>query len=61
MFFILLIQMPNFVPIRCYYYMFNKLIFLCIILDYKNLQFKKLIFDKEIDFDHLEILKARRI
>ena len=41
--------------------MFNKLIFLCIILDYKNLQFKKLIFDKEIDFDHLEILKARRI
>ena len=43
--FTLLTHMSNFVPIRCYLKYDLKTYFLCIILDYNNLQFKQLIDD----------------
>ena len=41
--------MPNFMSIGYYYYSIYKLIFLCKILNYKNLKFKYLIDDIVID------------
>ena len=41
--------MPNFMSIGYYYYSIHKLIFLCKILNYKNLKFKYLIDDIVID------------
>ena len=43
--FTLLTHMSNFVPIGCYLQYDLKPYFLCIILDYNNLQFKQLIDD----------------
>ena len=45
----LLTHMSNFVSIRCYLIYDSKTYFLCIILDYKNLQFKQLTDEKAID------------
>jgi len=49
MFFVFLTLMPNFMSIGCYYYSIHKLIFLCKILNYKNLKFKHFIDDIVID------------
>ena len=50
MFFTLLMHMPNFVSIG-YYLLYNLWAYiLCIILNYKILQFKQLIDDMIIDF-----------
>ena len=49
MFFMFLTHMSNFISIGCYYLIY-KLIFLYIILDYKNFKFKHLINDITINF-----------
>ena len=49
MFFMLLIQISNFVSIEYYLLYDLSAYILFIILDYKNLQFKKFIADKAID------------
>ena len=49
MFFILLIHMSNFVSIGYYLLYYLKTYILCIILNYKNLQFKQFIDDIVID------------
>ena len=49
MFFTLLIDMSNFVPIGYYLRHNPKAYILCIILNYKNLQFKQFIGDIAID------------
>ena len=50
MFYMILLHMPNFVSIG-YYLLYDLLVYiLCIILNYKNLQFKQFIDDITIDF-----------
>ena len=49
MFFMRLIHMSNFVSIRYYLLYDLQAYYLCIILNYKNLQFKKFIDDIAID------------
>ena len=56
MFFMLLIHTSNFVLIR-YYLLYNLYDYiLCIILNYKNLQFKQIIDDIAIDFIRKKLL-----
>ena len=50
MFFMLLINMPNFLSIENYLLCDLKVYILCITLNYKNLQFKKIIDDITINF-----------
>ena len=50
MFFILLLHMSNFMLIGYYLLCDLKTYILCIILNYKNLQFKQFIDDRAIDF-----------
>jgi len=50
MFFMLLIHMPNFLSIGYYLLYDLKVYIVCIALNYKNLQFKKIIDDIAIDF-----------